>query len=235
MSKSTKSLADLKNVKAALKQERLIAEQKKKAQALAEKAQIIEMNQNAIRTTASFGTDQENSNFSTLLSGITPLKDNNSVNEAIHREQATKAALKAQSQLKSISAIVVDAENKKSAIFNEEYSGFIRNSYNQKKAHKHLAHYGPKAKITLDVHGLRQQEAIDYINYALDEALKDNFDCIKIIHGKGLHSQNNESILQPTTIDTLALHPHVICAMVANHQDGGSGATYVLLSPLMTK
>lgn len=247
MNKPKQSLSNLKSVKAALAKEREAAEKLKAEKAklemariaqqekLAEQAQISHAQHQPPASRFHIDSNQVGSEFSALFSDVKPLKNTNSMDEIIHSQNAAKAAIKAQAQLKSISAIVVNAENKKSALFNEDYSGFIRVGYNQKKAHKYLSQHGPKAKITLDVHGLRQQEAIDYINYAVDEALKDNFDCVKIIHGKGLHSHNNESILQPTTIDTLALHPHTILTMEANHQDGGSGATYALLSPLITK
>jgi DNA-nicking Smr family endonuclease len=53
--------------------------------------------------------------------------------------------------------------------------------------------------------------------------------CVCIVHGRGLHSKENVSVLKTRVRQYLRRHPAVLGYADAPRTDGGSGAVYVLL------
>ncbi|PFH49782.1 hypothetical protein AMATHDRAFT_146907, partial [Amanita thiersii Skay4041] len=56
---------------------------------------------------------------------------------------------------------------------------------------------------TVDVHGLRPQEAIEVTEKAFREALASGHGTLKVITGKGLHSKNNIPVLRNNLIKSM--------------------------------
>jgi DNA-nicking Smr family endonuclease len=81
----------------------------------------------------------------------------------------------------------------------------------------------------LDLHGLRTDEARTLLVDFLNEALKHGWRCVRIVHGKGLRSQNNEPVLKRKVGNWLAQRDEVLAFVQARPEDGGSGAVVVLL------
>ena len=77
----------------------------------------------------------------------------------------------------------------------------------------------------IDLHGLKFTEA----KLALDQAISGKFKILKIIHGKGYHSEDMKPVLKNMVFHNLSDHPKVIAFCSAKPNDGGVGATYVLL------
>jgi DNA-nicking Smr family endonuclease len=81
----------------------------------------------------------------------------------------------------------------------------------------------------LDLHGLRSEEArtllVDFLNHALRNGLR----CVRIVHGKGLRSENREPVLKRKIGNWLAQRDEVLAFVQARPQDGGGGAVVVLL------
>jgi DNA-nicking Smr family endonuclease len=81
----------------------------------------------------------------------------------------------------------------------------------------------------LDLHGLRTEEArsllVDFLNHALRNGLR----CVRIVHGKGLRSENREPVLKRKIGNWLAQRDEVLAYVQARPQDGGGGAVVVLL------
>ncbi len=105
----------------------------------------------------------------------------------------------------------------KDETFNVRKPGVTINQMRNLKQSKH--HY------TVDLHGLNVREAI----VILEQAIKSDLKVFKVIHGKGQHSQHQIPILKNMVFKTLSLHPRVIAFCSAKLNDGGVGATYVLL------
>lgn len=82
----------------------------------------------------------------------------------------------------------------------------------------------------LDLHGLTQQQAEKQIPGFIDHAVHDQLKCIRIIHGKGLRSNNSGPVLKTLCNHLLRRHPAVIAFVTAKPADGGSGALCVLLN-----
>lgn len=81
----------------------------------------------------------------------------------------------------------------------------------------------------LDLHGLRSEEARQLLVAFLNEALANGLRCVRIVHGKGLRSENREPVLKRKVGNWLAQRDEVLAFVQARPEDGGSGAVVVLL------
>ncbi len=81
----------------------------------------------------------------------------------------------------------------------------------------------------LDLHGLRSEEARALLAQFLAGALRRGQRCVRIIHGKGSRSQNNEPVLKRKVAGWLRQRAGVLAYCEARPAEGGSGAVVVLL------
>jgi len=81
----------------------------------------------------------------------------------------------------------------------------------------------------LDLHGLRSEEARQLLVTVLNEALAKGLRCVRVVHGKGLRSENREPVLKRKVGNWLAQRDEVLAFVQARPEDGGSGAVIVLL------
>jgi DNA-nicking Smr family endonuclease len=84
----------------------------------------------------------------------------------------------------------------------------------------------------LDLHGLSQKEAEIELDAFLADCVSRNLRCVRIIHGKGNNSRNQDGVLRksvPRWLSTKRRARLIIAFTTAPPQDGGIGATYVLL------
>jgi DNA-nicking Smr family endonuclease len=85
------------------------------------------------------------------------------------------------------------------------------------------------AQDQLDLHGLRSEEARRLLVAFLNEALAKGLRCVRIVHGKGLRSENREPVLKRKVGNWLAQRDEVLAFVQARPEDGGGGAVLVLL------
>jgi DNA-nicking Smr family endonuclease len=84
----------------------------------------------------------------------------------------------------------------------------------------------------LDLHGLNQQEARFVLEEFLLESVRVGRSCVRVIHGRGRHSDKDHAILKENIqrwLCTRRMSRHVIAYTSARRCDGGGGAVYVLL------
>ena len=81
----------------------------------------------------------------------------------------------------------------------------------------------------LDLHGARREKARDLLNDFLRRSELRGTRCVRIIHGKGLGSVNQEPVLKKLVRSWLMQKKEVIAFCQAKASDGGSGAVVVLL------
>ena len=81
----------------------------------------------------------------------------------------------------------------------------------------------------IDLHGMRRDEAREMIVEFLRQAALRGIRCVRIVHGKGLGSVNNEPVLKKLVHKWLVQRSDVIAFCQAKPADGGSGAVVVLL------
>ena len=94
-----------------------------------------------------------------------------------------------------------------------------------------LLHEGRfSVKDCLDLHGLSVEESEEEVEAFFREALKKRYQCVKIIHGRGLRSPRGP-VLKETLIKRLSgkYRKYVIAFVTARQCDGGLGALYILL------
>ncbi len=85
------------------------------------------------------------------------------------------------------------------------------------------------ATDTLDLHGITAAEAVARVKRFIENSRHDRHRCVCIVHGRGLHSEGNESILKTSVRRFLREHRSVLAYSDAPRSDGGTGAVYVLL------
>jgi DNA-nicking Smr family endonuclease len=101
-----------------------------------------------------------------------------------------------------------------------------------------------KTKI-IDLHGYTLEEANKKVESIIEKSFKENISKIKIITGKGLHSQNEKnpyvskdlSILKYSVpefiLNNTSLMKKIIEIKDAEVEDGGSGVFYVILKKII--
>jgi DNA-nicking Smr family endonuclease len=80
----------------------------------------------------------------------------------------------------------------------------------------------------LDLHRQTAAEAVASVKQFID-GRRHRHRCVSIVHGRGLHSKENVSVLKTRVRQYLRRHPAVLAFADAPRRDGGSGAVYVLL------
>jgi len=83
---------------------------------------------------------------------------------------------------------------------------------------------------SFDMHGMRVVEARPAFSRFLSAALQRGLRCVRIVHGKGRGSEGQQPVLKQKTFQWLQQKDAVLAFVSAPRWDGGSGATYVLLS-----
>jgi DNA-nicking Smr family endonuclease len=86
--------------------------------------------------------------------------------------------------------------------------------------------YAPGCR--LDLHAQTAAEAVANVKGFIDSR-RHRDRCVCIVHGRGLHSKGNVSVLKARVREYLRRHAAVLAYSDAPRNDGGSGAVYVLL------
>jgi len=84
----------------------------------------------------------------------------------------------------------------------------------------------------IDLHGMTRVEARDALVRFIVEARAQKKRCVRVVHGKGLHSPDQLGVLKETAQAVLGrgkLAEGILAFTSARPKDGGTGALYVLL------
>jgi len=84
-------------------------------------------------------------------------------------------------------------------------------------------------EASLDLHGMRVDDARRALSRFLDQCLARGLRCVRVIHGKGQGS-GRQPILKQRVNQWLPQRAEVLAFCSAPRWDGGTGAAYVLLS-----
>lgn len=91
--------------------------------------------------------------------------------------------------------------------------------------------------VRIDLHGMRAEEAREVVRDLLVNASEVGERCALVIHGRG-HGSASGPVLKEALPEWLAEPPlgsRVMAFVSATQEDGGAGATYVLLRRLVRK
>ena len=81
----------------------------------------------------------------------------------------------------------------------------------------------------LDLHGYRRDNARKTLLNFLEHAQQKSLKLVRIVHGKGYHSDESQPVLKAMLNKWLQSIPEVLAFVSAIPRDGGTGAVYVLL------
>ena len=84
----------------------------------------------------------------------------------------------------------------------------------------------------IDLHGLIQTDARQQLERFIIDSVRKGHRCVLVVHGRGLGSPGGHGVLKHAAAQWLSHGPiggHVLAFSSARQQDGGAGATYVLL------
>lgn len=82
----------------------------------------------------------------------------------------------------------------------------------------------------IDLHGLRLDEATATLRHFLRESRQSGYRKVLVIHGKGLHSENQKAVLRDGVHQVLQRDKNVATWGEAGRKEGGRGASWVWLS-----
>ena len=81
----------------------------------------------------------------------------------------------------------------------------------------------------LDLHGRTARDARRELYRFLGISHQQGWQCVRIVHGKGISSPEGQPVLKNRMIDWLRERPDVNAFCSAPRSDGGTGAVYVLI------
>ena len=84
----------------------------------------------------------------------------------------------------------------------------------------------------LDLHGVTLGRARDAVDTFIEASVRGGHSCVRIVHGRGLHSPEKHSPLKENVqrwLRTRRLGRYIVAYTSARAVDGGGGAVYVLL------
>lgn len=206
---------DQKNLKALKKQ----LNQKKKAEKIKQQAQQKEQMQE----------QQDSAFFKEAMSGVNPLVSDkvNYVNQVKQKPAPKLMNFDDNDEDIEINDPLSD-EREVTEIDGGEILSFCRDGI-QKNVFKKLRSGHYRISDELDLHGFTVKQAKELLVYYLEEAAQFEGCCIRIIHGKGLSSGKQKSVLKTYINHWLSEHERVLAFHSAKIKDGGTGAVYVLL------
>jgi len=206
---------DQKNLKALKKQ----LNQKKKAEKIKQQAQQKEQMQE----------QQDSAFFKEAMSGVNPLVSDkvNNVNQVKQKPAPKLMNFDDNEEGIEINDPLSD-EREVTEIDGGEILSFCRDGI-QKNVFKKLRSGHYRISDELDLHGFTVKQAKELLVYYLEEAAQFEGCCIRIIHGKGLSSGKQKSVLKTYINHWLSEHERVLAFHSAKIKDGGTGAVYVLL------
>jgi len=115
--------------------------------------------------------------------------------------------------------------------FSDEYiEGVVRGL--SQKVMKKLKRGELPVQDHIDLHGLTRQQAEARVHGFVYQSYRSGFRCVLIVHGRGLNSPENFSVLKeglPMWLGRGKTGKLVLAFSTARPYDGGMGATYVLL------
>jgi DNA-nicking Smr family endonuclease len=86
-----------------------------------------------------------------------------------------------------------------------------------------------RIEAELDLHRMTSEQAHNELRDFIVQCQKQHVRCVRIIHGKGLGSQNKVPVLKSRVNSWLRQWDNILAFCSARKYDGGTGALYVLL------
>ena len=95
------------------------------------------------------------------------------------------------------------------------------------ESREYLRTMKPEARI--DLHGLTRDQAWERLSGFVSACVSRGMKKILIVHGKGNHSNGSDPVLGPMVRTFIEQHPHLGSSGHPDHNQGGNGATWVII------
>ncbi len=164
--------------------------------------------------------DDEEELFSQAMQGVTSLSTNTANLKQKPAQIKKRAAL--------VERSIADTLSDEFIPECEDYLEFMRPGI-QKSYLKQIRNGKIERQDQLDLHGFRRDDAREILLEFLEHAQQQSFKLVRIVHGKGYHSETGQPVLKAMLNKWLKNLPSVLAFVSATPKDGGTGAVYVLL------
>jgi DNA-nicking Smr family endonuclease len=159
--------------------------------------------------------------FQQAVDGVIPIASSN-------RLPPARPATRLQHPSKTVPAPVVSDNWSDHGVSEVAPTSFLRVGLNNMTLRKLRRGQWP-VRDEIDLHGLTSDEARRMLADFLNHALRSNYRCVNVIHGKGWRAEGGEGILKIRVRHWLTQHPQVLAFCEAPANAGGGGAVWVLL------
>lgn len=211
MTKSVRSLSDLKPLANQLATTRLAAERERERLAA------------ALRL-----ADQERRVFELTVGAVTPLRR---VDRVLHeREQPAPEPRQREADERAVLLQALSDEIDVDTLLDtDETLSFRREGIAVEVVRKlRRGHWALQAQ--LDLHGLRRDAAREALGHFIHDSARRGLRCVRVVHGKGHGSPGREPVLKGRVRRWLVQKNEVLAFVQARASDGGAGALMVLLA-----
>jgi DNA-nicking Smr family endonuclease len=211
VSKTVRSLADLKPLARELAAARLAAEQERER--IAATLRLAE---------------QERRIFELSVGPVTPLR---SLDRVVHDlEQPTPEPRQREADERAVLLQALSDEIDIDTLLDtDETLSFRREGISLEVVRKlRRGHWSLQAQ--LDLHGLRRDGAREALGGFIHDSARRGLRCVRVIHGKGHGSPGREPVLKGRVRRWLVQKHEVLAFVQARASDGGAGALMVLLA-----
>lgn len=211
MTKSVRSLADLKPLARELAAARLAAEVERERVAA------------AVRL-----AEQERRVFELTVGPVTPLRSSDRFMHAVEPPAPEPRQREADERAVLLQALS-DEIDVESLLDTDETLSFRREGISLEVVRKlRRGHWALQGQ--LDLHGLRRDAAREALGLFIHDSARRGLRCVRVVHGKGHGSPGREPVLKGRVRRWLVQKNEVLAFVQARASDGGAGALIVLLS-----
>lgn len=171
-------------------------------------------------TSNSNNSDGDNNLFNQAMEGVKPL----STDKASLKKKPAPIKKREQSSERKIADTLSDEFIPECEDFLEFKRPGVQNTYLKQIRNGKL-----DIQDHLDLHGYRREAARKTLLEFIDHAQQSSYKLVRIVHGKGYHSDDSQPVLKAMINKWLQNIPEVLAFVSATARDGGTGAVYVLL------
>lgn len=163
--------------------------------------------------------------FKQAMAGVTPLKSKNTIS---HQTPQPKKILR-KIETPDFETVIPLSDHCAVDILPEQHLSFVKSGV-QPLQFRQLKQGKIPVQAELDLHGSTIDQAREQFLRFIQQAQQRGCRCVRIIHGKGYRGQTKIPILKSKVFTWLRQMPNVLAFSSCQPKDGGTGATYVLLS-----
>jgi DNA-nicking Smr family endonuclease len=163
--------------------------------------------------------------FRDTVGNITPLKQSNVVH---NKSKPSSTSIRSHEEEHPVVPALFDSEYEENSLERGDEMFFSRPGL-QKQTIRKLRRGQFNIEDELDLHGLTVDMARNELTNFLADCQEHSLRCIRIIHGKGIGSENKKPIIKNKVNNWLRQRADVLAFCSTQPADGGTGAVYCLL------